>query len=328
MGDQAFAAECRTIFERGQRHLVSRLFDGEYFINRPDITHLDTINSGNGCEIDQVFGQSWATQLHLGRVLPKRETSAALRALWKYNFTPDVGPYREKHKPGRWYAVAGEAGMLMCTFPRADWQYAQASGKGPEELAGYFNECWPGQEYQVAGHMISEGLVTEGLAVTRAVHDRHHAARRNPWNEIECGDHYVRSMSSYGVFLAACGYEYHGPQGYLAFAPRLSPEDFKTAFTTAQGWGSFTQKIYHDRIDATIALKWGSLRLQTLGLAPQTLRVESVKAMLNGRVLRVTTSFEEEQLRVNFTAPLLIQAGQTLTISVRKADLSATARKE
>ena len=85
-------------------------------------------------------------------------------------------------------------------------------------------------------------MVQEGLAITRAIHDRYHASRRNPWNEVECGDHYARAMASYGVFLAACGYEYHGPKGHLAFAPRLTPEDFRAAFTTAEGWGTFSQK--------------------------------------------------------------------------------------
>ena len=31
----------------------------------------------------------------------------------------------------------------------------------------------------------------EGLAITRAIHDRYHPSRRNPFNEIECSDHYV-----------------------------------------------------------------------------------------------------------------------------------------
>ncbi len=64
-----------------------------------------------------MFGQSWAFQVGLPRVLPQAETVAALKSLWRYNFTPDVGPYRQVYKPGRWYAMPGEAGLLMCSFP-------------------------------------------------------------------------------------------------------------------------------------------------------------------------------------------------------------------
>jgi len=266
VGDAGFAAQCRSRVETGRQNFVARLFDGDYFINLVDPKHLDAINSGTGCEIDQVFGQSWAFQVGLPRVLPAKETVAALKSLWRYNFSPDVGPYREHYKQGRWYAMAGEAGLLMCSFPRRDWDYAQAKGKGPEWAAGYFNECMNGFEHQVAGHMLWEGLTLEGLAVERAVHDRYHASRRNPWNEIECGDHYARSMASYGVYLAACGFAYHGPNRHIGFAPKLSPEHFKCAFTSAAGWGSFSQKAESGKLKAEIVVRWGKLELQTIAL--------------------------------------------------------------
>jgi hypothetical protein len=265
-GDAEFARECRGILETGQKNLVAQLFDGDYFINKVSPQHLDAINSGTGCEIDQVFGQSWAFQAGLPRVLPRKETLSALKSLWRYNFSPDVGPYRAIYKPGRWYALAGEAGLLMCSFPRRDWDYVQAKGQGPEWAAGYFNECMNGFEYQAAGHMIWEGLTLEGLAVTRAVHDRYHASRRNPWNEVECGDHYARSMASYGVYLAACGYEHDGPRGHLGFAPKISPENFKCAFTSAEGWGSYSQNAASGKFTARIAVRFGTLKLKTVAL--------------------------------------------------------------
>jgi hypothetical protein len=265
MGDNAFAAECRAIADAGRQNMVKRLFDGEYFINLLDPKHLDALNSGTGCEIDQVFGQSWAFQVGLGRVLPQKETRAALHSLWRYNFTPDCGAYRQVYKGGRWFAQAGEAGMLMCTFPRKDWSFDNAIGKGNTDgCANLFNEVMNGFEYQVAGHMIWEGMVQEGLAVTRAVHDRYHASKRNPWNEVECGDHYARSMASYGVFLAACGFEYHGPKQHIGFAPKLTPENFKSAFTSAEGWGSLSQNRNGKAQINRIEVKWGGLRLRTL----------------------------------------------------------------
>ncbi|MGN6643587.1 MAG: GH116 family glycosyl-hydrolase [Verrucomicrobiota bacterium] len=281
VGDPDFARQCRQIFSIGQKNIVAQLFDSDYFMNKVDPKHLDAINSGTGCEIDQVMGQSWAFQVGLPRVFPERETRTALGSIWRYNFAPVVGPYREAYKPGRWYAMPGEAGLLMCTFPRTDWDYTQAKGNGAEWAAGYFNECMNGFEYQVAGHMLWEGMITEGLAVTRAVHDRYHASRRNPWNEVECGDHYVRSMASYGVYLAACGFEYHGPNAHLGFAPKLAPENFKSAFTSAAGWGTFSQKIDSGKLTAAIVVRWGQLRLKTLSLTlAEGMSNSSVKLLL------------------------------------------------
>jgi hypothetical protein len=323
MRDTIFASQCDHILKNGQKYLPAELFDGDYFINKPDPNHLDAINSGTGCEIDQVLGQSWAFQVGLDRVLPKKETQAALKALWRYNFTPDVAPYRQKYKAGRWYAMPGEAGLLMCTFPRSDWDYRQAKGKGPDFAAGYFNECMNGFEYQVAGHMIWEGLVTEGLAVTRAVHDRYHPSRRNPWNEVECGDHYARSMASYGVFLAACGFEYHGPNGHLAFAPRVtsemagSPRDFKAAFTTAQGWGSFSQRVTPDALTSQIDLKWGVLPLRSLALElPETLSPTTVQVTSNRRTVACEHSVKGRRILLTLQTVLHLHPNRPLEIRI------------
>jgi len=311
-GDAGFARECRGILETGRKNLVAQLFDGDYFINKVSPQHLDAINSGTGCEIDQAFGQSWAFQVGLPRVFPRKETLTALKSLWLYNFSPDVGPYRAIYKPGRWYALAGEAGLLMCSFPRRDWDYAQAKGQGPEWAAGYFNECMNGFEYQAAGHMIWEGLAQEGLAVTRAVHDRYHASRRNPWNEVECGDHYARSMASYGVYLAACGYEYDGPRRHLGFAPKISPENFKCAFTSAEGWGSYSQNAESGKFTARITVRYGKLRLNSLAL--EFSDSNAVRAAVGNNVLSAKLVRDERRVLVTLAEAVEIPAGQTLEI--------------
>jgi len=316
MKDEAFAQKCREILRRGQAKFVADLFDGEYFRNKVDPRHPDSVNSGTGCEIDQVMGQSWAFQVGLPRVLPEKETRAALKALWRYNFSPDVGPYRAVNKPGRWYAMAGEAGLLMCSFPRAGWDYDLAKGKGGGAWAAmYFNECMNGFEHQVAGHMVWEGMVLEGLAVERAMHDRYHASKRNPWNEVECGDHYARSMASYGVFLAACGYEYYGPKGHLGFAPRLTPENFKAPFTTAEGWGTFSQRITADRQQVEVHLKFGKLRLRSLALAV-TGHPEGVEVSLNGKSLKAQHTMQGSRLLITLADDVELGKDTALKVSI------------
>ncbi len=98
-GDTEFARLCRGILDTGRGNLVAQLFDGEYFINKVDPKRLDAINSGTGCEIDQVFGQSWAFQVGLPRLLPQKETLSALKSLWRCNFSPDLVPIAPPIKP-------------------------------------------------------------------------------------------------------------------------------------------------------------------------------------------------------------------------------------
>lgn len=316
-GDAEFARQCRGILAKGQQEMVGKLFDGDYFINKVDPKHLDSINSGTGCEIDQVFGQSWAFQVGLPRVLPQKQTVSALKSLWRYNFLPDVGPYRARNTLGRWYAMAGEGGLLMCAFPRNDWSLEQAAGKGNPGFVGYFNECMNGFEHQVAGHMLWEGLLLEGLAVERAVHDRYHASRRNPWNEIECGDHYARSMASYGVYLAACGFEYDGPRGHLGFAPKLTPENFKCAFTAAEGWGCYAQQTQNGKATAQVAVRWGKLNLKTLALAmTDGARPSTVNVRLGTTEIHAAVHLSGQRALITFTDEIQLVPGLPLQITL------------
>jgi len=311
MDDTPFAATCKQLYTKGSAKIVETLFDGEYFIHRPP--NFESTNTNIGCHIDQVFGQSLAWQTGLGRVTPRDATLSALESLWKYNFSPDAGGYHKAMrkgkkiiKAGRWYAMPGEAGLLMCTWPKGGAENASGLQEGRFDTAvGYFNECMNGFEYQVASHMIYEGapdsdLVQKGLAITRAIHDRYAADKRNPFNEIECSDHYARSMAGYGVFLALCGFEHHGPLKSIGFAPRITPENFKSAFTAAQGWGSYSQQRDKATQRGTIDLKQGRLELLTLALqAPASTKIASCEATLGES--RIEAQLKQTGERVELT---------------------------
>jgi hypothetical protein len=165
--------------------------------------------------------------------------------------------------------------------------------------------------------MIYHGLLTEGLAIMRTVHDRYNPLSRNPFNEIEYSDHYSRAMSAYSVFLAVTGYDYHGPKGQLGFAPRLSPENFRAAFTAAEGWGSFSQVISAGSMTVEIQLAFGQLTLNSLALeVPGT--PGNVRANVNGTFYPAQIAPQNlgQQIIIQFTQPVVIQAGQTFTVNI------------
>ena len=311
MNDGTFASTCSAYVANGMANMEKYLYNGEYFIHRPDPKKGRTvIGSYNTCHIDQVYGQSWAHQVGLGRVLDKTKTLSALRALWKYNFTTDVGPYLKDHRGGRPYALPGEGGMIMNTNPRnEDTPY----GVKDAWQVTYFHECMSGFEHQVASHMMAEGMVEESLILTRTIHDRYHAAKRNPFNEVECSDHYARAMASYGTYITACGFTYHGPSGTMGFDPKLNKDNFKAAFTAAEGWGSYSQvkkgKQRHHQVD----VKYGTLTLTNVLLKADNIKGITVK--LNNDMVRIHPAAEGAMVRIRFTEPFVIPKGSTLIIN-------------
>ena len=322
MGDAAFAATCSNLASQGSSLLDTELYNGQWYVQKPDPAHLDSVRITNGVHIDQVMGQSWAFQLGLPRVSDREKTINALNNLWRYNFTPAPIDYRE-HSPvngGRTYYDADSHALLMCTWPAGGEEYV-----GGDWTVGYFNEAMNGFEYQVAGHMIHEGLVDKGLLITRSIHDRYRADRRNPYNEVECGDHYSRSMASFGVYLALLGFEHHGPSKHLGFAPRIQRADFKAAFVTCSGWGLYRQeedpggtghRSFLDVRQGTLELKTLRLDAGDTGQRELKVRLSSSAGAKTSTVPATATRESSGRLLITFPKPLTIAAGGSLDVRV------------
>lgn len=255
MNDTDAAARYRKLFQSGSRWSAENLYNGEYFEQRLPDRSTGRWQYGNGCLSDQVFGQNWAHGLGLGYIYPADTVRGALRSVYTYNWAPDVGRASKLFKPERWFAQAGEGGLFTCTWPRG----------GRHELpVRYRNEVWTGIEYQVAAGMVWEGLTDEALTMIRALDERYDGRKHNPFNEVECGDHYARALASWGVYLALAGFNYDGPGGRMTIAPRITPDRFACLFTAAEGWGTIGQRREGRSQENSIDLKAGKLRLTEL----------------------------------------------------------------
>ncbi|MEN6578871.1 MAG: GH116 family glycosyl hydrolase, partial [Phycisphaerales bacterium] len=309
-GDADFAQRCRKIFENGSRLSIERLWDGEYFVQVVDLQKYPKHQYEKGCLSDQLFGQGWACQLDLGYIYPPTNVKQALGSIWKYNWAPDVGPQNEVHPPDRWFALPGEPGLFTCTWPKSPYI---------KEGVLYREEVWTGIEYQVAGHMVWEGMIPEALAICRAVEQRYHPAKHNPFNEIECGDHYARAMASWGVYTALAGFEYDGPKGHMGFAPRVTPESFRAAFTAAEGWGSFAQTRKENVQREQIELRWGRLNLKTLAFAiPADWTTANLTIRLNDKDISNKTLFRAGRIEIEMNESQTLSPEDRLEIEIRR----------
>jgi non-lysosomal glucosylceramidase len=232
--DDELARRCRERFERGSQRLDELLWNGEYYVQRLDDVDAHKYQHGTGCLSDQLLGQLHARILGLGDLLPADHVRSAIGAVFAHNFRRGFGDHVNCQ---RTYVLNDEAGLLLCSWPR---------GGRPRFPFVYSDEVWTGIEYQVAAHLIYEGQLDDGLEIVEAVRARHDGTRRNPWNEVECGHHYARSMSSWALLLALSGFHFDMGRGAISFAPVVaaSSEDdvFRCVWSCGRGWGTYAQR--------------------------------------------------------------------------------------
>jgi non-lysosomal glucosylceramidase len=319
LGTHEEAEEYRGLFEKGREWVDKHLFNGEYYhqlINLKDKSILEEFKSedpqildtywdeehkeikyqiAEGCLIDQVLAQWHANICNLGEIFSREKTLKALKSIYKYNFKRSM---RDHFNPCRVFSLNDEAGVIICSWP-------QGRGK-PVIPIPYAEETWCGTEYAVASHMIQEGLVEEGLEIVEAVRNRYNGENRNPWNEIECGSNYSRSMSSYVLLLALSGFKFDMTRSWMEFNPKITVNGkFRCFWSTGTGWGNF--EIQSDKI--ILEIRYGILKIKRLSL-PFLKGREIKEVRVENKIVRYARLGDE----LEFEDMLTAERGQTLNI--------------
>ncbi len=323
MGDKAFAKKCAGIAEQGKKNISEQLFNGEYFYQILDPEHLDAPNSNKGCHADQLLGQYWTKQVGLADVVPSEKAKTALESIFKYNYFSRYDAHLDNAEipVSRYYALPDEPVMIMCSFPKggADQAPGKINNDWEKLVVGYFSEPWTGQEHQVAASMIDHGLLEQAMTIEEAVHTRYSPQRRNPYNEIEYGNHYTRAMSGYAPFISASGFTLHEPKGEIGFAPKIKPDDFKSAFISGSAWGSFVQKRSRRQQTNSLKIEYGAIKLSKITLDCGTLETPKANMALNGKKIRTKVRKNGTQFVLTFKAMALYK-GDKLNIQLTNPD--------
>jgi non-lysosomal glucosylceramidase len=300
LGDEESAKEYRRIFESGKLKTDDILFNGEYY-HQKILDPNAPYQFGPGCISEQLIGQWYARMLDLGDIYDRQNIHTALGSLFKYNYVSD---FRNITNVNRTYALNDEGGILICSWPKG--------GRPPQPLL-YSDETQIGYELQVAGNLLYEGYILEGLTVIKSIRDRFDGLKRNPYNEFECGNHYVRSMANYSALLALSGYRYSAVEKLIKIDPQLFAEDFRVFFSLEGGWGTIVQK--KDKTKYTVSLEpvLGKVKLKKLLVRPGR-EMEKATAILGAKSLDMKWENQNGLVEVIFAKTVEVLPGSPLIV--------------
>ncbi|MBQ6474317.1 MAG: hypothetical protein IJJ33_20215 [Victivallales bacterium] len=278
LGDLDCAKEYQKMFEQGRKWTRDNLFDGDHFIQKIDLSDREQLRPyrgqpmvgdaddgydaywdeehaqikyqiGEGVGIDMPLAQAYADLYGLGDVLDRDQVQSTLKAIFRRNFRRRMRDY-----PNTWriYALNDEGGTIICTWPRQESK--------PVIPIAYNSEVMAGFEWMFAVNLVLNGMLAEAKEVIHAIRDRYDGRKRNPWNEIECGSNYARSMASYGLLQAYSGFQYDMITRSFSFSPRLDGP-FRTFWSIGTAWGTWERLANGARC---LTVLHGSLELHSL----------------------------------------------------------------
>jgi non-lysosomal glucosylceramidase len=331
IGEPETAKQYAAIYQRGRSWVDQNLFNGDYFVQQVELGDRgvlapyikgemslgvlgDTVEAlywspehkelkyqlGGGCLIDQALGQWHASLYGLGDVLDPVKVTTSLRSIYKHNFKKRLG---DIYNPCRVFGMDDESGTLIATWP-------EGAAK-PAVPVPYAQETMHGMEYAFGQMLMAYGMLDEGIEVTAGVRDRYDGMKRNPWNEIECGSNYARSMASWGAMIVLAGFTFDATRGHIGFAPKITEAgSFRSFWSGANGYG--TVEIGNGVL--TLSVLGGDVALESLGLPPGSGGAAS--ARLNGKA----TAYDSIDGVVHFKA-LRLGKSDTIEIGLPALDL-------
>ncbi len=265
-----------------------------------DRTDVPEYQMGDGCLVDQLIGQYQAEVCGLGPLVDPAKCRATLRSIYRYNYKRHL---YDHDNVMRTFVLNDEAALVVADYGK---------GTRPDVPFPYYAEVFTGLEYATASHMIFAGMVREGIECIANIRARYDGARRNPWDEAECGSHYARAMASWSGVLALSGFRYFGATGEVVAMPRLPATGFRCFWSTGTGWGTFG--FGASGAPLTLTVRSGTLPCRSLRLAwPAGAPVSRV--VVGANAVRYTAARDGDALILTCAEPVRIQEGQALVVS-------------
>lgn len=280
--DSEFEKTCLRLYQNGSKWTDANLFNGEFYIQKiqpiPDRNKIatgllssmgstDLINPdfqiGEGCLVDQLVGQNMAHVCGLGYLAKPENIKKTLGSIRKYNTVASFGDHFNNMRS---YALGNESGLKLIAYPDIT--------KTPAIPVSYAAEVWSGLEYAAASGMIYEGMTDDAIAVINDVRNRYNGNNRNPFNEEECGNHYVRAMASWGAILAFSEFRYSAVEGKFSITSK--PGNY--FWSNGYSWGNAEVGTQNIKIN----VQHGTLNIKSVERGNNTIKLKKTITLKEG----------------------------------------------
>jgi len=320
LGEDEYAGELRALFKKGKAWADEHLFNGEYYgqlIDLKDRGILEPFDRqgdkaseiywsdehqeikyqvGEGIEIDMVIAQWHANLYGLGEIFDLDQVKRSLQATFDYSYKSSL---RNEYNPFRLYSVGDEGGILICSWPEGR--------EKPAIPLPYSQETQNGYEWAAASHMVQAGLVEEGLAAVSSIRDRYDGKKRNPWNEIECGSNYARSLATYSLLNIFSGFQFDMVKGLIGFNPlRFNGESFQSFWSLDSGWGEV--RITPESLE--LDMMYGGLQISQLLLPAQAEGKSLITVTIDGQ----SVPYAHRDGKLEFLDGITLQTKNVLSV--------------
>ena len=256
---------------------ASASFDNMLFNGEYYSLWVDGKNHDEMCMTDQISGEWFTHLIGLPTTISEKNLNQSIDSIFTNNFNPEFGLHN---------ATAPKRGAGLLALNNL-----QAGG------------LWSGIEFAFASFLMDHDRYADGARIVEAIHQRYLRAGQ-PWNHVECGGHYSRAMSSWATMLAATGFKPDMPNKSLAVVP-TAPGDFRAPWVTASGFGTIS------RSGRTLSIHCAS---GTLNLKSLKLQMAAQSARMGALTLAISITTREGGAMLEFSTPLSLTAGQTLTV--------------
>lgn len=268
-GETEQAEEYRKLYANGKKYIEENLWNGSYYFQKIDLgdrslvadyddgdevwneeTNEIKYQIGEGCEIDQIVAQWHSDIIGLGDIFDPERVKIAAETMYKNNFKKSV---RNFYNPWRLFCLDDEAGAIICDYPEG--------ARKPSIPLSYAEETMHGFEYQLAALLMKNGMIDKGLEIVAGVRDRYDGEKRNPFNEMECGNNYARNMATFSFIPILSGFTFDMVKGHIGFDPILKG-DFRAIWSLDPAWGNV--KVSDNKIE--IEMISGEIKLNEIGV--------------------------------------------------------------